>query len=346
MKKSLNIALAAAFLATGFFAGANAQPAPLYKLSKIIPLGGGLKWDYLHFDPATKRVYVSQGTELTVLNAQTGTVVGHVTGLQGSHGVAIDAASGLGYADSGRNQSITIFALNSLKTIKIIPSLLDADGMVYDPVSDQVFNVGGDANAVLVVDAKTNQAVKTIPLGGAPEFLVADNAGSVYVNISDKDQIVRIDSRTNSITARWPVAPCDSPTGLAIDPATRRLFSSCHSGVMVVLDADTGRLVASLPIGKGTDSAAFDPQRKLAFSANRDGTLTVIHEIGPNTFTAIGNVKTAPGARTMAVDPATGRIFLVTASIKSVGPPKHPNGPPDYTFVPGTVKVLIFDPSS
>ncbi len=343
----LAIILAGGILAAGLGAGAPAKSAPgylqTYRLTQTIRLGGGPKWDYLNFDPATDRVYISHGTEITVLDARTGALAGRVTGLEGSHGIAIDAADGLGFADSALNESITVFDLKTLKAVKKIPALLDADGMVYDAASGQVYDVGGDANAAIVVNARTQKIVATIPLGGAPEFLVTDDAGSVYVNINDKDQIVKIDTAKNVIVARWPVAPCDSPTGLAIDPGTRRLFSSCHSGVMVVLDADSGKLVATLPIGKATDAAAFDPVRKLAFSSNRDGTLTVIKENGADDFKVVGNVKTAPGARTLAVDPATGRVFLVTATVKSAGPPKHPGGPPSYIFVPGTVKALVFD---
>ena len=192
--------------------------APLYTLTKTIPLGGGPKWDYLHFDPATNRVYISHGTELDVIDATTGTLAGRVTGLDGSHGVAIDAKANLGFADSARNRSITVFNLASLAPIKKIPALLDADGMVYDAASGQVYIVGGDANAVLVVNAKTQKPVTTIPLGGAPEFLVTDNAGSLYVNINDKNQIVRIrylekpDHRALAgRTLRQPHRPCDRP---------------------------------------------------------------------------------------------------------------------------------------
>ena len=323
-----------------------ADPAPRYTLTKTIPLEGGMKWDYVHFDPGTKRVYISHGTEIDVIDAATGAIVGRVKGLEGSHGVAIDPADGIGFADSALNESITVWNLATLKPIKKIPALLDADGMVYDGASRQVYTVGGDANAVRAVDAKTQKLVTTIPLGGAPEFLVTDNSGSLFVNINDKNEIVRIDTAKNAVVARWKTAPCERPAGLAIDTATHRLFSSCRNGVMVVLDAYSGKLLATLPIGKGTDTAAFDPQRNLAFSSNRDGTLTVIKETGPDSFSVVDNIKTAPGARTMAVDPATGRIFLVTASVASAGPPKHPGDSPSYVFTPGTVKVLIFDPAS
>ncbi len=343
MKRIVGFGLAA-ILAAGFCGSAQAQTPP-YVLTKTVALGGGIKWDYLHFDAATNRVYISHGTEITVVDAASGAVVGNVTGLAGSHGIAIDDARGLGYADSALTETITVFSLKSLQKVKTIPALLDADGMVYDAASDQVYNVGGDANAVLAVNAKTGKPAANIALGGAPEFLASDDAGSLYVNINDKNAIVRIDTKTNKIIARWPVAPCESPTGLAIDPATRRVFSTCHSGVMVVLDADTGKIVATLPIGRGTDAASFDPVRNLAFSSNGDGTLSIVKENGPNNFTLLSDMKTAPGARTLAVDPATGRIFLVTATVLSVTPPAGPNDHPHYVFKPGTLKLLIFDPT-
>jgi DNA-binding beta-propeller fold protein YncE len=317
----------------------------LYHLTQTIPLGGGVKWDYLHFDAATQRVFISQGDELTVVDAHSGKISGHVTGLRGSHGIAIDPKTGFGYADSSDTKTISIFNLKTLTVVQTMPALEDADGMLYDSVSDQVFVVGGDAAAMLAIDPHTNKVAKTIALGGKPEFLVSDEAGSVYVNISDKNQIVRLDTRTDAITARWRIAPCHRAVGLAIDAKTRRLFSSCANALMMVADADDGKIVAQLPIGKGTDSAAFDPVRARAFSANRDGTLSIIQEHGGNDVTALAAVKTALGARTMAVDPASGRIFLVTASVASAGPPKQPGGVPNYKFAPGTARLLILDPT-
>ncbi len=319
---------------------------PLYKLIKTVPLGGAVKWDYVHFDPATDRVYVSHATELTVLDAKTGAVAGHVTGLRGSHGIAIDAGAGLGYADSALNESTVIFDLKTLRAVKTIPALMDADGMVYDAASDQVFVVGGDAKAVLAVNAKVNEPATTIGLGGAPEFLVSDGAGGIYININDKSEIVKIDSRTDKIVARWPTGPCAKPVGLAIDPTTRRLFASCENAVMVVVNADSGKILAALPIGKGSDSAAFDPHRKLAFSANRDGTLSIIREVDPETFAVLPTVNTALGARTLAVDPGTGRVFLVTATVTKVIPPTNPGDRLRYLFAPNSLELLVFAPAA
>ncbi|OYV28380.1 MAG: hypothetical protein B7Z81_15780, partial [Acidocella sp. 20-61-6] len=234
-----------------------AQAQSPYKLTKTIALGGAMKWDYLHFDPATDRLYVSHGNVVDVLNGKTGVKISELRGLPGSHGIAVDPISGLIYADSAKNSQAVAFDPKSFKPVATTPVVQDADGMVYDAASKQIFVAGGDGNAVTPISTITKKAAADIALGGSPEFLAVDDAGSLYVNINDKNEIVRIDTKTNTVTARWPVAPCKSPTGLAIDTITRRLFSSCHSGVMVVMNADTGKIISSLPIGQGTDAAAF-----------------------------------------------------------------------------------------
>ena len=347
MKKQVYPAiLSALVLAAGFCAPSAAQAKPLYRLVQSVPLGGGIKWDYLHFDAPSGRVYISHGTELTVVSAKTGAIIGHVTGLNGSHGVAIDTAAGLGFADSGKSQSISIFDLKTLVVSKTIPALEDADGMVFDAPSNQVLTVGGDANAVLAVDAGSDAVRAAVALGGSPESMVSDQAGTAYININDKNELVRVDTKTDTITARWQLPGCEGPTGRAIDTANHVLFSSCANAVMSVVNGETGAILATLPIGKGTDSADFDPARKLAFSANRDGTLSVIQEVSPETFNALPPVQTALGARTLAVDTSNGRIFLVTAKVVSAGPPKHPGGAPSYVFAPGSVKLLVYAPAS
>jgi DNA-binding beta-propeller fold protein YncE len=280
-----------------------------------------------------------------VVNTKTDKLIGEITGLPGSHGIAVDPATGLIYADSAVNRQAIVFNPQTFKPAATVPVVLDADGMAYDAPSKQVYVAGGDGNAVTPISTVTHKAAADIPLGGAPEFLASDGAGSLYVNINDKDEIVRIDTAKNTITARWPTAPCASPTGLAIDPATRRLFASCHSGVAVILDADTGKLAATIPIGKGTDAAAFDPDKNRFFSSNSDGTLTVVAENSADDFSVLANVKTALGARTMAVDPATGRIFLVTGTVTKIAPPKTPLDHAHYTFAPGSIKLLIFAPA-
>ena len=336
----LSAALALAVLAVSAL---PAQAQSPYKLTKTVTLGGATKWDYLHFDPATDRLYVSHGDMVDVLNGKTGHKIGELRGLPGSHGIAVDPVSGLIYADSAKNSQAIAFNPKSFKPVAAMAVVQDADGMAYDSASKQIFVAGGDGNAITPISTVTKKAVADIALGGSPEFLVVDDAGALYVNINDKNEIVRIDTKTNIITARWPVAPCESPTGLAIDSKNRLLFSSCHSGVMIVMNADTGKIISSLPIGQGTDAAAFDPAIHRAFSSNADGTLNIIDETAAMDFTD-RSMPTKKAARTMAVDPATGRIYLITANVTSTTPPKAPGGRIHYDFAPGSVKLLIFDP--
>jgi DNA-binding beta-propeller fold protein YncE len=323
-----------------------AAAAPLYHLVQTVPLGGGIKWDYLHFDPASDRVYVSHGDEVTVVDAKTGRVAGALAGLPGSHGISVDPVSKLVYADSAGRGVVVAFDPATLRPVASAKVLLDADGVTYDPFSRQVFVSGGDGDGFTPVSAVTHQAAPNIDLGSSPEFHVADGRGSVYVDLVDADEIARIDSVKNTVVARWPVAPCEHPKGLAIDSTTRRLFASCANGLAVVMDADDGKILASLPIGKGTDAARFDPSHKRFLSANGDGTLTVVAERGADDFAVIGTVNTAPGARTLAVDPRTGEVFLVTARVTKAIPPAGPGDHPHYTFAPGSLRLLVFAPAA
>jgi len=335
-------------LAAFFVAGlsAAAQAAPLYTLTKTVSLPGGIKWDYLTFDAKADRVYVSQGTEVTVVNGKTGAIIGRLENLPGSHGIAIDPATGLVYADSAKRKLAVAFNPATYQPVAAAPVAYDADGMAYDPASKQIFVSGGDAGVVTPIATASKTAAPDIALDGSPEFLVADGAGSLYENIADQRQIVRIDTAKDAVVARWPVANCASPHGLAIDPAARRLFATCENGIALVLDADSGKIIATLPIGRGSDAAAFDAAEKRFFSSNGDGTLTVVAETSADDFTVVGNVKTAPGARTMAVDPATGRIFLVTGTVLKTAPAAGPADHPHYVFAPGGLKLLIFDAAS
>lgn len=343
--KNLACALSALLLAGAASNISHAQTAPTYDLVRSIPLGAPEHWDYLTFDAPSQRLFISHATEVTVVNVKSGDIVGHITGLMGSHGVAIDHRNGLGYADSGKDQMTTVFNLKTLKTVTKIPALEDADGMTFDPASNQVFVVGGDANAAIAYNPTTNKIAKTIALGGAPEFLAADGKGDLFVAINDKNEIVKINTKTNDVTARWPTAPCTEPTGMAVDAKTNRVFTSCRSGDMIVLDGNSGKIVATLPIGKGTDAAAFDDVRHRAFSSNHDGTLTVVSEKDANDFSVLDNVKTQDGARTLAVDPKSGDVYLVTAKVQSVEPPKTPGGYPHAVYVPGSLTLLVYKPT-
>ncbi|MGC1935097.1 MAG: hypothetical protein WA681_08760 [Candidatus Acidiferrales bacterium] len=245
-----------------------------------------------------------------------------------------------GFVTDGRAAKVWIFDLNTLKVIGSAPADPDADGDVYDPFSKRVFTMNGDSKSSTVIDAKTGKVVGHIDLGGSPEFPVADGQGHVYANIESTSEIVEIDSNTMKITNRWPLAPGESPSGLAIDAKNRRLFSGCHNKLMVVMDADSGKVVASVPIGQGVDATRFDPGTGYAFSSNGDGTLTVIHEDSPDTFSVVENVKTERGARTMALDPTTHEVFLVTAQVTRIeNPPPHTR---PFKMVPGSFHVLVF----
>jgi YVTN family beta-propeller protein len=337
-------ALCGACIVTGFIASAEAKP--LYTVTKIIPIGAPDRWDLLTFDADSRRVYIAHGDRVTVVDGRSGEVIGNVEGYSGgTHGVAIVPALKRGYTDDGRAGMAGSFDLKTLKPLNSIQAEADADAMIFDPVSGHVFVVDSDPGKITVIDPKTDKAIATIDGGGKLEIGAADGAGKLYVNGEEKQEILRIDSRTNQIDARWPIPSCTSPHGIAVDAKSRRVFSSCENNVMVVVDADNGKQIASLPIGARTDGAAFDSRRRRAFSSNGDGTLTVIAEKGPNSFVVLGTVPTMLGARTMTVDPKSGRLYLVAADIKineSADPKDYRHR---YSVTPGSVKLLFLDPN-
>lgn len=311
---------------------------------RTVALGPPDRWDFVHFDAAQDRVYVAHRTEIDVIDGSTGRILGHVSGIAGAHDVATVPTLGRGYADNSDTGDVTVFDLRTLRPLGKIPADADSDAMIYDPPSRLLVVANGDAHDVSIIDVSRGRRLANIPLGGSPESMALDGHGKVYVNVATANAIVRLDLRRRRINARWPTPGCDSPHGLAIDPAARRLFASCSNARMIVMDATDGRTLALLPIGLGTDSAGFDPVRKWAFSANKDGTLSIIAEKSASSFVSLGEVTTAPGARTMAIDPRTGRVFLATAMVTSREPPSKAGGPPDFEFAPGTVKLLIVDP--
>jgi YVTN family beta-propeller protein len=314
-----------------------------YHLIKTIPVPGNTFWDYLKFDPSTRQLFISRGDHVAVVNVDSGKVVADIGGMQGIHGIVLAPEFNRGFVTDGRGAKVWIFDLTTLKVIGSAPADPDADGEVYDPASKRVFTMNGDSKTSTVIDAKTGKVLGKIDLGGGPEFPVADGQGHVYANIETTSEIVEIDSNTMKITHRWPLAPGEHPSGLSIDAKNRRLFSGCHNKLMIVMDADTGKVVASLPIGVGVDAARFDPGTGYAFSSNGDGTLTVIHEDSPDKFSVVENVTTERGARTMAVDPTTHEVFLVTGKFEPI-PNPPPNTPPYRRFrmVPGSFHVLVF----
>lgn len=341
-----HIALGAAlFLSALTAAGALAQTPPPYHVSKTVALGAPDRWDYVVFDRG--RVYVSHGDRVTVVDGKSGAILGNVEGMPGgTHGIGISAATGKGYTDDGKAGIAVAFDLKSFKTAARIPAKDDADGIAFDPTSGHIFVVDGDSAALTVIDPKTDAAIATIPTGGGMEYAVAGDNGKLYVNGAEKKEIVRIDTATNTVDAHWPIPGCTSPHGLAIDTAHHRLFPTCLNAVLTVVNTDDGSVVATLPIGQGTDGAAFDPKRKLVFSSNYDGTLSVIRENSPNSFVSLGSIKTAITGKNMGIDPASGRIYLIVADVDPNAPvPPSTNGRMARRAVlPGTVKLLFLDP--
>lgn len=337
-------ALFSTILLTALFGeSAFARPALSYRISKTILLGAPDRWDYIGFDPVLNRVYVSHGGTVTVVDGDSGTVVGHVDGISGTtHGVVSVHAVGKGYTDDGNAGIAVSFNLKSLRVVNRIKAEPDADGIVYDPPSGHILVIDGDSGKITVIDPKTDTVVATIDSGGGLEFGVSNEKGKFYVNGAEKGEIVRIDTASNKADAHWPVPGCTSPHGLAMDKVNAVLFASCVNEVMTIVDAKTGQMLAQLPIGAGTDFAEFDPDRMLAFSSNRDGTLSIIAEESPTHFVALPAVQTEPGARTMALNGKTGRIYLVTSDmVKDV---ESNSGQPRNKVKPGSVKLLFLDP--
>lgn len=324
---------------------AAADGPPAYRVTKTVMLGAPERWDYLVFDPSTHDVFVSHDDRVSVVDGHTGTIVGTVEGMPGgTHGFGISAATGKGYTQDRGARVAVAFDLKTLRPLKRIPVDEDADSIAFDPASGHVFVVDGDPSKVTVIDPKTDSVITTIDVGiGKLEYAVAGSNGKLYVNGADKKEIVRIDTKSNAVDAHWPVPSCTSPHGIAFDSTTHRLFTSCTNRILVVVDTDNGSQIATVPIGRGTDAVAFDPKRKLIFSSNGlDGNLSIIQEKDAKTFVDLGTVKTAVSARTMAIDPDTGRIYLAAAELDSTAPP--PTSGRDMKIIPGSFRLLFLDP--
>jgi YVTN family beta-propeller protein len=311
----------------------RAEPETGYHVLKTIKLGGEGGWDYLTMDPAAHRLYISRATRVMVLDVDEGKVVGEVAKTEGVHGIALDTRRNQGFTSNGRDDSVTVFDLKTLQEKSRIKVGTRPDAILYDPASDRVFTFNAGSKDATAISAETGKVDGTVKLGGKPETGVADEKGMVFVNIEDKDEVVAIDAKKLTVTNRWPVAPGKEPAGLAMDRAKRRLFATCHNEKMVVLDADNGKVLGSPAIGKGTDACAFDPGAGLAFSSNRDGTLTVVEEKPEGEFKVAANVKTQEGARTMALDTKTHNIYLATAKFKPPAPGERRPTPEPDSFV-------------
>jgi len=290
-------------------APANAGPLKVLKTFKVGGTGG---WDYLTVDPDARRLYVSHATRVMVLDADKGTPIGEIADTPGVHGIAVVPEYNVGFTSNGKESTLSAFDLKSLKTLRKVKSGQNPDSIIYDPASKKVFAFNGRSGDVTIVDpAAPDKTPVSLPIGGKLETGVADGAGRVYVNVEDKNEIVAIDSKAGKVLAHWPLAPGDGPTGLALDREHHRLYSGCSNKMMIVLDADQGKVLATVPVGAGVDGVTFDPQLGLAMSANgRDGTLTAVKEDPAGTFKAVQTLDTAKGARTITSDPKTHQVYL------------------------------------
>ncbi len=337
----MNRIRACAFLVLFLLVSSLAAQSPGYKLAKTFPLGGDGGWDYLTVDNASRRVFVSRATRVMVVDADSGKLIAEIPDTPGVHGIAIADDLGRGFISAGRANSVTIFDLKTLAVISKVSTGQNPDSILYEPSTKRVFTFNGRSSDSTVIDAAKGEVVGTIPLGGKPEFSVHDGKGTIYVNIEDKSQLVAIDPAAMKEKSRWSLAPCEEPSGLAIDRKHNRLFSACSNKLMAVTDAVTGKQLASLPIGAGTDGAGFDPGPDLAFSSNGgDGTLTIIGEVSGK-LTVVQTVDTQRSARTMTIDPKTHAVLLSAAKF---GPPPAPtaeNPRPRPVAEPGSFVLLV-----
>src|SRR5437867_7895715 len=334
MRKVFTLALAALFAFAAFAAPRG------WKILKEIKIGGDGGWDYLTMDKDARRLYVSHATHVVVVDPDAGKVVGDIPDTAGVHGIALAPGLNRGFVSNGRGNNVTIFDMKTLKMITQVATGQNPDSIRFEPKSGRLFTFNGRSNDSTAIDAKTGNVAGTIPLGGKPEFSVADGKGKVYVNIEDTSEVAEIDAAKLSVTKRYSLKPCDGPSGLAIDTKNRRLFSVCGNRLMAVSDPDAGRVLATPAIGQGPDGAAFDPGTGYAFSSNGDGTLTVVHETGGK-WEVVENLATERGARTIALDEKTHNVYLPTAES---GPPAAGAGQgrgQRASFLPDSFKVLV-----
>jgi DNA-binding beta-propeller fold protein YncE len=314
---------------------------PGYHVIKKLQLGGEGGWDYLTVDSAAGRLYISRSTHVMVVDIDTDKVVGDIDDTSGVHGIAIASELNRGFTSNGRANTVTIFDLKTLKVLGQVKTGENPDAILYDPASKRVFTFNGRSKDATVFEASSGEVASTIALGGKPEFAAADGKGKVYVNIEDTSEVVEIDSRKLSLTKRSLLKPCKEPTGMGLDAEHRRVYSGCHNKVMAILGTETGKVIATVPIGAGVDGNGFDPRTRLAFSANGDGTLTVVQESSPGKFEVVEIVTTQRGARTMAIDPKTHNIYLPAAQFSLLPASTAEGSKPRSTMIKDSFTVLV-----
>jgi DNA-binding beta-propeller fold protein YncE len=312
-----------------------------YHLAKKATLGGEGGWDYLYCDSKARRIYISRGTHVMVVDADSAALLGDIPNTNGVHGIAIADDMDKGFISDGRDNNVTIFDPKTLKVVGTAPAGKNPDAIIYDPASKRVFAFNGASKDATAIDGKAGTVVGTIPLGGKPEFAAADEKGHVFVNIEDTSEIVKFDSNKLAVESRWKITSGEEPSGLALDRKHRRLFSVCSNKMMAIVNADTGKLITTVPTGDGTDAAGFDPETGYAFASNGEGTLTVVHEDSPDKFSVVENVPTQARARTMTLDIKTHQVYLVTAEFGAAPAPTAQQPRPRPPMVPGSFTLLI-----
>ena len=326
------------FVAGG--AGTSATAQQPYHVLNQWKIGGTGGWDYLTSDPAAHRLYVTHGPRVEVLDSTSGKLIGAITGLKGTHGVALDPEGRFGYISDGGANAVVIFDRQSLATVGSVPAGTNPDGIAFEPVTKTVWAFNGRSKNVTVIDTASRSVVATIDLPGKPEFPQADGKGHVFDNIEDKSSIVALDAKAKTLTATWPLSGCESPSGMAIDPAHHRLFSVCDGGKMVVVDTENGKQLALPSIGDGPDAAGYNAQAQLAFSSNGgDGTLSVVD--AEHGFKTIESLPTQKGARTMAYDSKSDQVYVVTAQYGPRPEATATNPRPRPSVVPDTFTVVV-----
>lgn len=337
--RSAGVALAIAL--SGFVPAASAG----YHVAHKIPVGGPGGWDYLEVDAAARRLYVAHENTVVVIDVDSLKVVGEVPNCPGMGGVAVAPELNRGFTANGAEDTVTVFALDSLKPLARWKATGKRPNQIlYESVTKRVFTFNSTGRNATAFDAVTGEVLGTIPLDGRTEFPVADGKGMIYDSLQDKATVVAIDARSLKVTATYSLAPHKDPAGTTMDPVTRRLFVACRSQSFLVLDADTGKILSTIPIGARNDAAKFDPGLKLAFASNGDGTLAVVHEESADKFTLVETVKTEFGARTMAVDPKTHRIFLPSADYEPPAKATEETPNPRRKMVPNSFRVLVLEP--
>ena len=329
-------------LSLSLAAVAVAAAGPGYHVIKTYKVGGEGGWDYLTVDASARRFYISRGTHVIVLDADSGKNVGDIPDTPGVHGIALAPELGKGFVSNGREGTVTIFDMSTLATIggKVRVGE-NPDAILYEPATRRVFTFNGRSHDSTAIDAATGKVLGTIELDGKPEFAASDAKGEVFVNIEDKSELTVIDPNKLEVKTKWPLAPCTEPSGLAMDRKNRRLFVGCDNKMMAVVDADSGKVLATPAIGEGVDATAYDDEAGLAFASCGEGVLTVVKEDSPQKFSVVENVKTEPGARTMALDTKTHNVFTVTAKFGPPPPATADNPHPRRTILPDTFEVLV-----